>query len=65
LRLLLPFAINEPGLWHYSLQNAAGEAGMKAYIQAAIEDRERGLSFPFIVLIKNDRNTQEVRGTMI
>ena len=31
--LLLPFALNEPELWTYSLVSAAGEAGLKNYLQ--------------------------------
>lgn len=60
LELLLPFALNEPGLWHYSLQNASGDEGMKAYLAAANDEWERGLSFPFIVF---DKKTQEYAGS--
>jgi RimJ/RimL family protein N-acetyltransferase len=55
LLLLLPYAISEPNLWQFSLQNAAGEAGMKEYIQLALADFESGFAYPFIVFDKVQR----------
>ncbi|WP_316780813.1 GNAT family protein [Pedobacter antarcticus] len=52
LEYLLPFALNEPELWYYSLHSAAGEDQMKAYIKAAVAERENGKSYPFIVFDK-------------
>lgn len=52
LEYLLPFALNEPELWYYSLHSAAGEDQMRAYIKAAVAERENGKSYPFIVLDK-------------
>lgn len=49
---LQPFALNEPELWRYSLLNASGPEGMKAYINQAIKDYETGSSFPFIIYDK-------------
>lgn len=49
---LLPFALNEPATWQYSLQNAAGEDGLKKYITDAIAARESGKDYPFIVFDK-------------
>ncbi|AYL95773.1 GNAT family N-acetyltransferase [Mucilaginibacter celer] len=49
---LLPFALNEPDTWNYSLTSAAGEDGMKAYIWAAINARAAGKEYPFIVFDK-------------
>jgi RimJ/RimL family protein N-acetyltransferase len=51
-KYLLPFAMQEPGLWQFSLQNAAGEAGMDEYIRVAVADGDRGYAFPFIVFDK-------------
>ena len=49
---LLPFALQEPDTWHFSLVNAAGENGMRNYINTAVDEYERGYSFPFIVFDK-------------
>ena len=50
--LLLPFALNEPDLWKYSLVNPAGAAGMQAYISQALQAREEGKEYPFMVYDK-------------
>lgn len=60
LEYLLPFALYEPNLWSYSLLSAAGENGMKKYIQTAVEDRDSGVSFPFIVF---DKRTKTYAGS--
>lgn len=52
LKYLLPFAINEPDLWKFSLISGATENGLENYIKIAIEDHESGHSFPFIVYDK-------------
>jgi N-acetyltransferase len=49
---LLPFAIDEPELWKYSLLQGGGEDGMKNYIRIAMEAREKGNEYPFIVFDK-------------
>jgi N-acetyltransferase len=51
-QLLLPFALQEPELWKYSLVNPAGETGMKNYIETALTAREKGTEYPFIVFDK-------------
>lgn len=56
---LLPFAIAEPDTWNYSLISAAGEDGMKAYVQAALNGRAEGKEYPFII---TDKNTGEYAG---
>ena len=58
--LLLPFSIQEPELWNYSLVPGNGRANLKKYIDTAIEGRELGHSYPFIVF---DKRTQEVAGS--
>lgn len=49
---LLPFALNEPDTWNYSLTSAAGEDGMRAYIKAAVNGRATGKEYPFIIFDK-------------
>ena len=49
LQNLLPYALNEPELWKYSLKSAAGEAGMKNYISDTLKARAEGKEYPFIV----------------
>jgi N-acetyltransferase len=57
---LLPFALNEPNLWTFSLISPAGADGMKDYIAAAIDGRAKGLEYPFIVF---DKRTQQYAGS--
>ena len=49
---LLPFAENEAGLWKHSMVSAAGEEGMKKYIEKALSQRLSGIEYPFIVFDK-------------
>ena len=35
---LFPFSQNEPSLWEYSLQPAAGEQHLKVYVAKALAD---------------------------
>ncbi len=49
---LLPFALQEPDLWKFSLVSAAGADGMKAYIDNALTQREKNIEYPFIVFDK-------------
>ncbi len=49
---LLPFSLNEPDLWKYSLITAAGEDGLKNYMNIALEAREALKEYPFIVFDK-------------
>lgn len=46
---LLPFALNEPDLWTYSLVDPAGAAGMQSYILQALHARAACKEYPFIV----------------
>jgi N-acetyltransferase len=57
---LLPFALNEPELWKFSLVSPAGASGMKDYIAAAIDGRAKGIEYPFIVF---DKRTQQYAGS--
>ncbi len=49
---LLPFSLNEPEIWHFSLLSAAGSENLTLYIKTALEEREKGLSYPFIIYDK-------------
>jgi N-acetyltransferase len=57
---LLPFALNEPDIWKFSLIPASGAEGMKNYIDAAIEARAKGVEYAFIVF---DKRAQEYAGS--
>jgi len=49
---LLPFALNERGLWFYSLVRADGEDGLRNYLNIALGEKATGKEFPFIVFDK-------------
>jgi RimJ/RimL family protein N-acetyltransferase len=49
---LLPYSLQEPDLWKYSLTSAAGEENLKKYIQTAIQGRIDKKAYPFIVYDK-------------
>lgn len=49
---LLPFAINEPTTWKYSLIQAAGEDGLRNYMNIALEAKQSQKEYPFIVFDK-------------
>jgi N-acetyltransferase len=47
--LLLPFAMNEPELWNYSLVSPAGAKGMKEYIKETLKNKRAKNEYPFII----------------
>ena len=49
---LLPFSINEPETWHFSLIRANGKENLQRYIELAVEGRNKKTEFPFIVFDK-------------
>lgn len=53
---LLPFAINEPEIWKYSLIPAGSEDGMKKYLGLAMEGKASGKEYPFIVFDKQQNS---------
>jgi len=57
---LLPFAIQEPEIWTYSLVNAGIEAGMQEYISQALLGRVQIKEYPFIIF---DKNTKSYAGS--
>ena len=56
---LLPFALQEPDLWKYSLISAAGEEGLQNYMEITLKARDEGKEYPFIVF---DRHTNKYAG---
>ena len=46
------FSLNEPDLWRYSLQGAAGETELNRYIDIALSGRASQKEYPFIVFDK-------------
>ncbi len=57
---LLPFALNEPDTWKYSSLSAAGEKGLKNYLDIALEAKASGKEYPFIVF---DKSINEYAGS--
>jgi RimJ/RimL family protein N-acetyltransferase len=57
---LLPFALNEPTLWEYSLTPGDGEDNLRTYFELALKAKEAGTAYPFLVF---DKRTQEYAGT--
>jgi len=57
---LLPFSLQEPDLWKYSLVTAAGEEGLKNYMQIALDARHEQKEYAFIVF---DKRTNEYAGS--
>src|ERR1700712_5733573 len=57
---LLPFALNEPEIWKFSLVPVAGSENLQKYIDTAARGREEGKEYPFAVF---DKRTQEYAGS--
>lgn len=57
---LMPFALNEPELWKYSLVGGEGAAGMNHYFAIAMKEKLERKEHPFIVF---DKRTQEYAGS--
>lgn len=55
IEFLLPYAINEPETWNYSMISPTGENGMKEYIDTTIEQREQKREYPFIIFDKTTK----------
>jgi len=53
------FSEQEPDLWQYSVQSAAGETNLQLYIDKALKDKTEGNAYPFIVY---DKIMQEYAG---
>ena len=59
IELLLPFAINEPDTWKYSVVSPAGVEGMTKYVNEALAARTEGKEYAFIMF---DKKTDEYAG---
>lgn len=57
---LLPFSIDEPDLWKYSLVPANGRENLENYIKLALAARNNKTEFPFIVY---DKTTKHYAGS--
>ncbi len=57
---LLSISLNEPDTWKYSLLSATGEEGLKNYIHIALQAKETGKEYPFIVF---DKKTNKYAGS--
>ena len=57
---LLPFSLNEPELWKYSLVTPAGKEGLQNYMNITFKARSEGREYPFIVF---DKRTNEYAGS--
>ncbi len=51
---LLPFSLQEPELWNYSLIPANGKKNLVTYIDKALMERKMGTSYPFVVFDKKE-----------
>ena len=49
---LLTFSQNEPEIWKYSLLQGGGEENLKKYLETALNARDEGKEYPFIVFDK-------------
>jgi N-acetyltransferase len=54
------FSINEPDLWRYSLQGAAGTSELEKYIDIALKAKAQQKEYPFIIF---DKKTGEYAGS--
>ena len=60
IKHLLPYSLNEPELWNYSLINPAGEENLKNYIDQALGAKNAHKEMPFIVF---DKQSSELAGS--
>lgn len=54
---LLEFALQEPELWTYSIESAAGAEGLHQYIMRAIDQALMGLCIPFEIYCKTSQQS--------
>ena len=57
---LLPFSLNEPELWKYSLVSAEGGEGLQNYMNITFKAKDEGKEYPFIVF---DKRANEYAGS--
>ena len=58
-KYLLPFSLNEPTTWFYSLVTADGEDNLRNYMNIALQNRINKTEYPFIIF---DKRTNEYAG---
>jgi RimJ/RimL family protein N-acetyltransferase len=57
IEYLLPFALNEPDLWNYSIFSPAGSAAsLEKYIADTLEQKFNGKEYPFMVYDKRSNS---------
>lgn len=49
IEYLMPFSLNEPEIWTFSMITGAGRENMQEYINGALVARNAGTEYPFIV----------------
>jgi len=54
LEWLLPYALNEPDLWKYSVHSPAGKESMETYIKTTVNYRLAQNEYPFIIFDKSE-----------
>lgn len=57
---LLPFSLNEPEIWKFSLVPASGRENLEEYISTALKARDSKTEFPFIIF---DKRTGKYAGS--
>ncbi len=57
---LLPFTLQEPEIWKYSLLRPDTADNLERYLQVAIDEREKNTTYPFIVF---DKRTNSFAGS--
>ena len=57
---LLPFSLQEPEIWNYSLSTVAGKDNLKKYLDTALKAYEDKREYPFIVF---DKKTNQYAGS--
>ncbi|MNS32068.1 putative ribosomal N-acetyltransferase YdaF [compost metagenome] len=52
IQYFIPYVLNEPDIWQYSLVRPSDEESMTAYVHNAVTARTEGREYPFIVFDK-------------
>lgn len=57
---LLTYSINEPEIWSFNALGANGPDNLQKYIATALENKAKGIDYPFVVL---DKKTNKIAGS--
>lgn len=57
---LLVYSENEPEIWRFNALGADGTENLKKYISAALENKVKGIDYPFVVF---DKITNKIAGS--